>query len=141
MAFTSDPSTHRQCFNVNITDDLVLEDTERFNLRLSLANGATVPVEVIPDLSEVEIQDEDGKPSIICLQIVMIPWMYSPSVISVGFEEIFTSIDEGSGSFELCVAILTDRALLPTHTVFSFSLDLLSLPGTAGITYFDKNIL
>ena len=68
--------------------------------------------------------------------------MYSPSVITVGFEEIFTSIGEGSGSFELCVAILTDRALLPTHTVFSFSLDLLSLPGTAGITYyFDENIL
>ena len=70
MAFTSDLSTHRQCFNVNITDDLILEDTERFNLRLSLADGATVPVEVIPDLSEVEIQDEDGKPSI-CLQIVI----------------------------------------------------------------------
>ena len=62
MAFTSDPSTHRQCFDVNITDDLILEDTERFNLRLSLADGATVPVEVIPDSSEVEIQDEDGKP-------------------------------------------------------------------------------
>ena len=57
-------------FNVNITDDLVLEDTERFNLRLSLADGATVPVEVIPDSSEVEIQDEDGKPSIY-LQIVI----------------------------------------------------------------------
>ena len=71
MAFTSDPSTHRQCFNVNITDDLILEDTERFNLRLSLADGATVPVEVIPDSSEVEIQDEDGKTSIICLQIVI----------------------------------------------------------------------
>ena len=64
VAFTSDPSTHRQCFNVNITDDLILEDTERFSLRLSLADGATVPVEVIPDLSEVVIQDEDGKPSI-----------------------------------------------------------------------------
>ena len=71
MAFTSDPSTHRQCFDVNITDDLILEDTERFNLRLSLADGATVPVEVIPDSSEVEIQDEDGKPSIICWQIVV----------------------------------------------------------------------
>ena len=71
MAFTSDPSTHRQCFNINITDDLILEDTERFNLRLSLADGATVPVEVIPDLSEVEIQDEDGKTSILHLQIVI----------------------------------------------------------------------
>ena len=69
MAFTSDPSTHRQCFNVNITDDLILEDTESFSLTLTLADG-NVPVMVIPDSSEVEIQDEDGKPSI-CLQIVI----------------------------------------------------------------------
>ena len=61
--------------------------------------------------------------------------MYSPLVITVGFEEIFTSVGEGNGSFELCVAILTDRALLPTHIVFSFSLDLLSLPGTAGMQF------
>ena len=60
MAFTSDPSTHRQCFGVNITDDDTLEDTERFGLRLSLAGVATVPVEVRPDLSEVEIIDNDG---------------------------------------------------------------------------------
>ena len=59
MAFTSDPSTHRQCFNVTITDDLVLEDTERFSLTLTLAEG-NVPVVVDPDISEVEIIDDDG---------------------------------------------------------------------------------
>ena len=61
MAFTSDPSTHRQRFNVTITDDLVLEDTERFNLTLTLADGSNVPVVVDPDVSEVEIIDDDGK--------------------------------------------------------------------------------
>ena len=60
MAFTSDPSTHRQCFNVNITDDLALEDTERFSLTLTLADGSNVPVVVDPDVSEVEIIDDDG---------------------------------------------------------------------------------
>ena len=60
MAFTSDPSTHRQCFDVNITDDEALEDTERFSLRLSLAGVPTVPVEVRPDVSEVDIIDDDG---------------------------------------------------------------------------------
>ena len=59
VAFTSDPSTHRQCFNVNITDDLILEDTERFSLTLTLADG-NVPVVVDPDVSEVEIIDDDG---------------------------------------------------------------------------------
>ena len=59
MAFTSDPSTHRQCFNVSITDDEFLEDTERFSLRLTLAGVPTVPVLVRPDVSEVEILDND----------------------------------------------------------------------------------
>ena len=62
VPFTSaDPSTHRQCFNVNITDDDVLEDTERFSLTLSLIDGSSVPVTVLPDTSEVEIVDEDCK--------------------------------------------------------------------------------
>ena len=61
VSFTSDPSTHRQCFDVNITDDEALEDTERFSLTLTLADGSNVPVLVNPDVSEVEIVDDDGK--------------------------------------------------------------------------------
>ena len=60
VAFTSDPSTHRQCFNVNITDDKALEDTERFSLSLDLVAGANIPVVVSPDISEVNILDNDG---------------------------------------------------------------------------------
>jgi hypothetical protein len=60
VAFTSDPSTHRQCFNVNITDDSAVENTERFNLSLTLVDGFNVPVIVDPDISEVEIIDNDG---------------------------------------------------------------------------------
>ena len=61
MPFTSDPSTHRQCFNVTITDDEALEDTERFRLNLTLAEGSNIPVVVNPDISEVEIVDEDSE--------------------------------------------------------------------------------
>ena len=61
MPFTSDPSTHRQCFNVTIIDDEALEDTENFSLNLTLAGGSTVPVVVSPDVSTVEIIDNDGK--------------------------------------------------------------------------------
>ena len=61
VVFTSDPSTHRQCFEVNITDDGALEDTENFLLRLSLARGSNVPVTVSPDESTVEIIDNDCK--------------------------------------------------------------------------------
>ena len=63
MAFTSDPSTHRQCFNVTIIDDEALEDTERFNLSLTLRNTFPRGLNIIidPDFSVVEIADEDGK--------------------------------------------------------------------------------
>ena len=62
VAFTSDPSTHRQCFEINITDDLILEDTEDFSLQLSLAQGGSnVPVSINPDESTVEIIDDDCK--------------------------------------------------------------------------------
>ena len=64
-AFTSDPSTHRQCFNVTIIDDRALEDTENFSFELILAGGITggpnVPVIVQPDVSIVEIIDNDCK--------------------------------------------------------------------------------
>ena len=60
MPFTSDPSTHRQCFNVTIIDDDNLEDTERFSFNLTLVGDSTVPVNVIPDVSTVEITDNDG---------------------------------------------------------------------------------
>ena len=60
MPFTSNPSTHRQCFNVTISEDQVLEDTELFSLHLALAGGATIPVTISPDVSTVEITDNDG---------------------------------------------------------------------------------
>ena len=64
VPFTSDPSTHRQCFNVTIIDDGALEDTENFFLSLSLIEGSSIPVIVSPDISEVEIIDGDGKHSL-----------------------------------------------------------------------------
>ena len=53
--------------------------------------------------------------------------------ILVGFERNFTSINESLGSFELCVEIFTDPLLLPAS--FDFSLNLITIPGTAGISY------
>ena len=58
VLFTSDRSTHRQCFDVTISDDGLLEDTERFNLSLSL-DGSTVPVTISPNSSVVEVVDQD----------------------------------------------------------------------------------
>ena len=60
VLFTSDPSTHRQCFEVNITDDSALEDTENFFLNLTLGESSTVPVVIIPDSAQVNIIDDDG---------------------------------------------------------------------------------
>ena len=60
VPFTADLSTHKQCFNVTIIDDNLLEDSERFNLSLSLM-VSDVPVIILPDISEIEIVDEDCK--------------------------------------------------------------------------------
>jgi hypothetical protein len=60
VAFTSDPSTHRQCFNVNITDDEALEDSEKFNLTLTIAE-TNIDVVVSRDISEMDIFDDDCK--------------------------------------------------------------------------------
>ena len=51
------------------------------------------------------------------------------TVIFVGFDEIFTSVEESVGSFELCILIFTNNSLLPES--FDFSLNLLSLTDTA----------
>ena len=62
MPFTSaDPSTHRQCFNVTITDDDILEETEYFSLNLTVAGDPSTPVVINPDNSIVEITDDDRK--------------------------------------------------------------------------------
>ena len=63
VTFTSDDSTHRQCFNVTITDDEKLEDIEQFTLNLTLAaiTGREVNISIDPSVSVVEIIDEDGE--------------------------------------------------------------------------------
>ena len=52
--------------------------------------------------------------------------------ILVGFDKNFTSVEEDVGSFQLCVLIFTDPAFFPSHTIVNFSLDLITVSGTAG---------
>ena len=61
VPFSSNAATHRQCFNVNITDDSILEDSEYFSLNLTLAGGSTEEVKIVQDASVVEITDDDCK--------------------------------------------------------------------------------
>ena len=53
--------------------------------------------------------------------------MYSD--IRVGFERTINSVGEESGTTELCVSIFTKIA---SNYNFSFSLDLITIPRTAG---------
>ena len=75
MPFTSSHSTHRQCFNVTIIDDRILEDNETFSLRLSQAGNSSVPVIIHPNVSTIKIVDDDCK-----LKICMISY---PVVVAV----------------------------------------------------------
>ena len=60
----------------------------------------------------------------------LISFLYAD--IFVGFERNYTAVNEGIGSFQLCVRIFTEASLLPIHINFSFFLSLESLPGSAG---------
>ena len=87
---------------------------------------------VDPDVSEVEIIDEDGVHALISDKPIITDILFISTEILVGFETVFTSAHEGNDTVELCVRIFTDVALLPTHINMSFSLDLVSVSGTAG---------
>ena len=131
MIFTSDPSTHRQCFNVTIKDDEDIESNEDFFLNLTLAGNPTVPVIVNPDTSMVEIIDTDGNLAFNTRSLLMDNNSYY-SAVHVGFEKNFTSVYEAAGQFELCVHVFTETQYLPKK--FNFSLDLVSVVDTAGMT-------
>lgn len=59
IPFSEDLATHRQCFNISITDDKTLEDTEKFYLYIGLVGDSTHPVMVAPSISLVQIMDNE----------------------------------------------------------------------------------
>ena len=59
--------------------------------------------------------------------------LLSLTELVVGFESNFISVPEDINLVELCVRIITSASLLPTHTEFNFSLNLISTPGSAGM--------
>ena len=58
------------------------------------------------------------------------PYINFITVIIVGFEKNFTTVEEGVGSFELCVKLFTSVEFLPM--MFEFSLELVTAANTAG---------
>ena len=61
-----------------------------------------------------------------------VTYFFHYTEVTVGFERTFTSVNESTGSFELCIRIFTDVTLL--NISFIFNLDLISVPITAGNT-------
>ena len=53
----SDQSVHRECINISVSNDSVLEDTEHFDVVLSSPDSA---VHVMQGTSRVYIIDDDG---------------------------------------------------------------------------------
>ena len=135
MNFTSSSSSFRQCFDVNITDDEILEDTETFSLHLTLndTSGQRLNIIINPDVSSVEIVDTDGTSptnnrAMYSINFIML--FILDAEVTVGFERNFTSVSESVGSFELCVHVFTEVELF--NISFGFNLNLSSTPITAG---------
>ena len=57
VEFTSCQRT--RCIDITITDDLVLEDVESFNVSL-YRNGLDESIRLEPNVSKIEIRDDDG---------------------------------------------------------------------------------
>ena len=57
VRFTS--CQRRRCVDITITDDLVLEDVESFNVSLD-QNGLGNGIRLEPNASKIEIRDNDG---------------------------------------------------------------------------------
>ena len=57
VGFTS--CQRRRCVDITITDDLVLEDAESFNVSLD-QNGLGNSFQLEPNVSKIEIRDDDG---------------------------------------------------------------------------------
>ena len=57
VRFTS--CQRRRCVDITITDDLVLEDIELFNVSLD-QNGLGNSFQLEPNVSKIEIRDNDG---------------------------------------------------------------------------------
>ena len=72
---------------VDITDDALLENAETFTVVLS---GAPSGVTLTPDTAEVTITDTNA-----------------PDVVVIGFEPVMYTVDEGAGTIELTVKVLS----------------------------------
>ena len=57
VGFTS--CQRRRCVDITITDDLVLENVETFNVSLE-RNGLDDSIRLEPNVSKIEIRDNDG---------------------------------------------------------------------------------
>ena len=99
-------------------------------------------MEVLPSISEVEIKDDDCMimfyhNNMVDLYLIFVCF----AVILVGFEQVYSSVEEDIGSFELYIRIFTDPAFFPSHISTDFSLNLISIPRTAGTYSYKHHVL
>ena len=125
LAFTSDSATHRQCFNVTIIADGVLEATETFSLNLTLVEGSTVPVVVDPDTSVVEITDVNCKDFrsnnnkayifiiLLLIQLSLLDLRETSPLLMKELAHLITSVCESSLILTYFQHTLTSVSLLP----------------------------
>lgn len=61
-------TVRRNCFDVDISDDSIFEDAERFTVSLAMPSGQDIAqLRIDPELATVEIIDDDRK-SFFCFQ-------------------------------------------------------------------------
>lgn len=132
-------SAQRLPFPIQIIEDIIPEGTEAFQLRSR--NSAQGPnfdsPQNISANALVTIEDDDGKQNnnnhiAKCICNVNSP---NVAVLVVGWEQAFTEVNESIGTLQLRVLFMNLSEDVVLSDGFVFSLDLETVPDTAGKMY------
>ena len=93
------------CINVTIEDDNVLELVELFNVTLETTTGLDERISLSPVNGVVEIIDNDGMLTIVCVLYKALCILFSTAVAMVGLEETFYVVSEDVGIVRVCVIV------------------------------------
>ena len=114
----------RSCINVTIEDDNALELVELFNVTLETTSGLDERISLSPVNGVVEIIDNDGMLTIVCVLYKALCILFSTAVAVVGLEETFLSVGENASTVELCAIIYIPNGTVNCPIAFPFNVNL-----------------
>ena len=122
----------RQCTQISITNDNLIEDTETFTITVSPPHqGFTDDITISPSVATITIEDEDSMSlniGIYLFRLSSAALSFSPVAI-VTFERPLYEVQETSGRLTVCLSVVQPAVSCPVNV--PFSVDFLVLEDSA----------